>query len=725
MEFNNFFYFDSDHLDNVASQLYGYALCQEDELDFDTIADCHDKLKDGAFVLVQNAGKKIYVVQDTIGSYGIYLYKNEQNNFFAISNSWLMLAEKIQGRFKLTLNRDYLMHFFLADLVPLAYEETVFNEIKMLPRNSRVIIDKEEKKYCIENIPLEDEIIDLDSTQGIQILDRWFFKWSAFIKNLVDTGKCVHTDLTGGFDSRLVFSLFLSSGVNLDRVMIRSNDNSLHTYGEDFEIASEIAEYFKFKLNVGPLPRKEKIGVEQSIKSSWYGKLGVHKQLGIPPSLYTEEFFHLGGIGGEALRAYWGDLDVQEFVKQYINRQRRSGLDDDYLLSLKNILQRTLTQIKMMYRYPSEDGYLMSLLYKETRIRYHYGRDMVTHAAMNSVRFAPLLDSTLQMLKKDIEDQNLFVAVILDRYCPDLLKFKFEGGRCINPETIIRAKSINQKYPLTKITNIKRVNVIKNTPNIVSKNKLNNIRAEDFIKRMFLSREVKNTFGKYFPMEFYRYALAYSQDKKFQPISEINAVITAVKCIDLQDKGNNISFEQRISNLTYDEYLSDKIQDVSTLIGVERLVKILQTARIDINYIHGQLEGSLSIEPIKSDTIAYISSPAWFKKENSTGYVIESKGKSLILKIGNLRAGTKLIIGLKSTDVRDKEGNRILVDVDYSLFSIAGNSIIRDEVVCTTHDRPFKYEYEVIQDEEILLEISWEMHDKNRNELVEYLNKLL
>lgn len=54
--------------------------------------------------------------------------------------------------------------------------------------------------------------------------------------------------MSDGFDSCLSLALLLSSNINLNEILFYSIDDDKHTHKEDFEIASEISNYFGFKL---------------------------------------------------------------------------------------------------------------------------------------------------------------------------------------------------------------------------------------------------------------------------------------------------------------------------------------------------------------------------------------------------------------------------------------------------------------------------------------------
>ena len=89
----------------------------------------------GVFALIRD---KIIISQDFNGSYGIYLYENE--NEFIISNSFFKLVNYVKEDYTITLNKEYADAFIAADFCSLIYEETLVNEIRLLPKNYELSI---------------------------------------------------------------------------------------------------------------------------------------------------------------------------------------------------------------------------------------------------------------------------------------------------------------------------------------------------------------------------------------------------------------------------------------------------------------------------------------------------------------------------------------------------------------------------------------------------------
>lgn len=127
------------------------------------------------------------------------------------------------------------------------------------------------------------------------------------------------------------------------------------------------------------------------------------------------------------------------------------------------------------------------------------------------------------------------------------------------------------------------------------------------------------------------------------------------------------------------------------------------TARIDIkNY--GTDSNNLMILDM-NDLNSRIDRPDWFNDFSGAGIQIQSSHGVLDLKIKCINDGELKII-LRGTDVRDKNGKRFPVYIDFTNFSVNGKSIIEgSELTC--HDQPYSFS-KLVRDSEIVdVHIEW------------------
>ena len=52
----------------------------------------------GAYIMIKKNEEEIRISQDYFGSFGLYLYENKNKDYFALSNSFLLLEEYLVGK---------------------------------------------------------------------------------------------------------------------------------------------------------------------------------------------------------------------------------------------------------------------------------------------------------------------------------------------------------------------------------------------------------------------------------------------------------------------------------------------------------------------------------------------------------------------------------------------------------------------------------------------------
>lgn len=535
----NFFFFDSDSLESVETKLWGYCIANSmiDRYPFD-LNDREIPLhySNGAYVLVQNFENEIFVSQDYNGSYGIFLY--EKGGYFAISNSFLYLVEKIKGKVHLTVDLDYMKAHLVAGVCTYAYSETMIKEIRQLPRNVQLVINKITRELKMVNIDYCEQSVEINSPEGMRLLDEWYYKWTALIEQVKRSTDNIRVDLSGGIDSRLVAMLFIKSGIDLNEIRVHSHKDKNHTHEEDYEIASQIADYYGFKLNNKEMATDNMLlRVEDSVNISFYAKQCFHKQMYFRYVVRSTPAYHFTGNGGEFLRAAWYRTPESLTAEQVKKGKRYKYVD--FSESMRKIMENAYKETREKFKIEDpEDPKLSQLLYKETRCRHHFGKALGEGFCINDIALAPLMDSNLcRLWCSDTEDKNILVAIIFSRYCPELLNFKFDSGREIAPETIELAKHIISQYDWTE-KNIKDMDI---DSVIVAGRKLDETyltaeerasisvesRAETlkYLETLYQSDRVRKKIAKYLHEDVYTYAEKYKKRKTYHPLQEIYAVL--------------------------------------------------------------------------------------------------------------------------------------------------------------------------------------------------------
>ena len=248
----NFFVIDSNNLDNINSHLYGFIISKNGILTdnfYQTLGQYEEPLPEGVYIMIRKKEKEIIVNQDFYGSYGIYIYENKVDNYFAISNSFLLLEEYLVGKQNFSLNKEFADNLIVTNLFSFSIEETLIKEIKQIPSNAFIVINISNKEYKIYYIDYKENTIPLESKEGRKIIDIWMDKWGYIFRSLKKKTDNISAHLSGGFDTRTMLTILLNSGIERDELNIHSIQDKLHEHDVDYKIASNISSLFGFKIN--------------------------------------------------------------------------------------------------------------------------------------------------------------------------------------------------------------------------------------------------------------------------------------------------------------------------------------------------------------------------------------------------------------------------------------------------------------------------------------------
>lgn len=102
-------------------------------------------------------------------------------------------------------------------------------------------------------------------------------------------------------------AIILNSGIDLNKILINSHNDTIHVHAEDFKIASNISSKLNFSLNKYSLDNNgTKLSMKDSLFCSVYTKLGFHKEFYLKNKFLSNPRFCLSGSGGEIIRGYLG-----------------------------------------------------------------------------------------------------------------------------------------------------------------------------------------------------------------------------------------------------------------------------------------------------------------------------------------------------------------------------------------------------------------------------------
>ncbi|WP_164091456.1 hypothetical protein [Comamonas thiooxydans] len=268
---SNCFYFDKyDLLNLVESKIYGYAITG-DSLIFgiDGLreyisggANVND-IKKGRFAGLFLKDGHVHIRTDVTGQEIIYYYKD--NDFFAVSNSFMLLASRVGQVRKLSLYEPAVMGFHLKNGVHIGEQllsfKTMLEGVYILPATSEIVVNQANSAISIENFGFE-SIFSITGDYHDSMLDFVEIA-SGALKALADLDANFELMLSGGYDSRVVLALLLQNP------NVRENVNVISHLGkaDDYRVAKSLCERFDLLLNPQRYPRKNKISAGDSYRA--------------------------------------------------------------------------------------------------------------------------------------------------------------------------------------------------------------------------------------------------------------------------------------------------------------------------------------------------------------------------------------------------------------------------------------------------------------------------
>lgn len=693
-----FFIIDSNELDSIKTKFYGYAISNNEIITDEHYADELDLITQGAYVYIKRNGEKISIYQDFEGSYGIHLYKN--GDYFCISNSFFKLIDYLKEKhYPLSLNKDCADALLLSKYGSQIYKQTLVNEIEVLPRNQIIHIDISTKTVSFEIINFNEKTIPINSQEAMDILDNWYIRWTSLLRNLKKETNNITVDLSGGFDSRMSFVTVVGSNIDLNQIHVFSVNDGVHTHNQDFEIASEIASFYNFRLNNLSNIENERIyfeEIETPLNICFYTKLGFHNQMYYSLFRNKEYNYRITGYGGENIREYQSITPISEYIQ--MAKDISSTLIEPTKRVLDYNIENVIKDFEGLYNQDIELG-----MYTESVMRYHFGKHKVEDYLVNQITLNPLNDPELYKLKRSDEncpDKDLLMSLIYLRYHPEILNFRIGSGT-INKNTIDYAKEIINNYPfiheeysfISKSNPSPNKNYLNPPKKIITRPEINKL-FED----IFLSNAFKKTFEKYYPSEIYKFNKNKVETMPYFPLQWAYpsfAILRLINDINIANKENYKNIVEWLESFM-EIPEPDEIDDES----LDKLL-IYLTARIDIiNYGN---DSNIKIVN-SSDPKNVIKKPNWIN--DGAGFVIESSKKSLDLHITCINNG-ELNIKMRSKDVRDRNNQRIPIYIDYSKLTINGIDYLNNNVLAH-HDDPHIFKKNVSDGENLFIHIEWD-----------------
>ena len=533
----NFFVIDSNNLENIIPHMYGFSVSKNGILT-DNYYKLRNKYEEpapqGIFVMIRKIGNKIIINQDFYGSFGLYIYENKDDDYFALSNSFLLLQEYLIEKQNISLNKDFSDNLIVTNLCSFSLDETLIKEIKQIQTNTIIVINIKTKKFKYYYIDYKENTIPLESKEGLNIIDKWIDKWVYIFRSLKRKTNNISADLSGGFDTRTMLSILLNSGINMNEININSIQDIRHDLNVDYKIASNISSKFGFKLNNFNLDKDiTTLSMKETLYNTVYSKLGFHKEFYMNNKFYNKPRFSFVGSGGESLRGA-PNVPIKNFINK-LSLKHIIGNEKEIYNSSKRCLYRSISLLKNQKKF-NNDYEISYSLYSKTVGRNHFGKSALENFLINIYILQPLLDPDIKKIKFDINNKTShdLIAFIYVRFAHDLINFPFQGNRTLNLESIKKAERLNAKLKRYKIkSNINKNFYIDKHRRISSFiSFLDTTNPYDYLQELFKSPKYFKIINKIYDKNVYNWANEYMNKTNYHPLSQHYALLAIAKTLE-------------------------------------------------------------------------------------------------------------------------------------------------------------------------------------------------
>jgi hypothetical protein len=197
-----------------------------------------------------------------------------------------------------------------------------------------------------------------------EALAAYINTWRSRLMTIIEDDEFVlDADLSGGLDSRVVFSFLEAAGASAlghDRFKLVSNSKRT----DDFAAARGVAEAYGFTLNTPSIPRRSAISPSNAINAWKETCLGTYLPLYLVNNDFEPRSIQAHGAGGENYRVFYpaekGPGHLERF-KKYFNAAE-----------LKSLQRQVNSELSRFAKnHPQTDPYISH--YRQFRNRMHFG----------------------------------------------------------------------------------------------------------------------------------------------------------------------------------------------------------------------------------------------------------------------------------------------------------------------------------------------------------------
>ena len=503
----NYWLINTKDLSKVKNTFIGYTVTDDGNIILNEIPDKVDGT--GAYTFIKVLEDKIEIYQDFLGIQGIYHYKN--NDFSVFSNGYDILVDYlIKSNLKLTFNRDYATQYIFSNEEAVNINDTLIKEISRLAKNIKVEIDfKGNTELKIINYIIN--TIKLDTKEAIDILDTWYNKWCKVFRNLAKYHSPFLLDLSGGFDSRMLFGIFLNSNINKNNIIIKRNVPKKISYSknyDDWEISQEIIDKYDYndrsnnKYCQTVKSNKNDLSIMKDLTNIVFGN---SKICNYDTPTYDKHIFHIVGVYGD--RTHLGDFTEVERYLDHKKKKYEKDMKKNDLIILQKMIDINSNIIINQYKEANTELFLGDFSFDY--IQRFLGGKMTKNIFNNDINISPFADPLFHKIKIYVDGtKNYFgmASLIFIRYFEDLINFRFQTDaepRIINEEEKLFAKNMCEKYPFQKI-NYEEIQDNSNNKIFIKKS-YDKVKIREYLKEILMKG--KDKFIKIFNEDYFELAI--------------------------------------------------------------------------------------------------------------------------------------------------------------------------------------------------------------------------
>ncbi|PYE30722.1 hypothetical protein DFP83_11438 [Idiomarina fontislapidosi] len=348
------------------------------------------ELSDGRFFYVKSFKDEILAKVDGFGSDALFFYRH--GNSWAFSNSFLELINHCKkNNWPLTIDFKVMSSMFLSGSIgrQLLSSQTPVAQISIVPPDEYICCNKLDKTASLRKIP------DFGKTNIYyeEALSEWFFKWRSILFSLaLHSDNMISVDLSGGIDSRMMFSLVNTSSVK-EKFCFFSQPHK----AKDLSVAKSLCESFNCNLTDSP-PDWRRLPINYQYEEYCRGNVGFYNLPVTPPLYYScSNILKVNGVGGENIRPFYNGSGTDWFKKI------EKGMPK-YLSGYKSDVCDLLRRSFIDFNIEQDDKTGMMVHYRKLRSRFIGGRTSYENLKFNMV--TPLTDQVLVGLNDFSGRQN-------------------------------------------------------------------------------------------------------------------------------------------------------------------------------------------------------------------------------------------------------------------------------------------------------------------------------